>query len=145
MKVHYSHKRSDWGTPIELFNELNQKYGPFDIDVCANDKNAKCTSYYTEKDDALKFSHWVGRCFMNPPYGREIGKWIHKAWHSAEQGSLVVCLLPARTDTKWFHEYALKGQIHFLKGRLKFEGAQWSAPFPSMIVVFQPNPMGSIY
>lgn len=73
---------------------------------------------------------------MNPPYGREIGKWMKKAYESAQAGALVVCLVPSRTDTRWWHDYAMKGEIHFIKGRLKFGNAKTNAPFPSAVVIF---------
>ena len=73
---------------------------------------------------------------MNPPYGREIGAWMKKAYESSLQGAMVVCLVPARTDTKWWHDYAIKGEIEFIRGRLKFGKSKNSAPFPSAVVVF---------
>ena len=80
---------------------------------------------------------WVGRCWMNPPYGRGIGKWVQKAYEESLKGTLVVCLLPSRTDTKWWHDYVMKAkEICFIKGRLKFGGAKNSAPFPSCVVIF---------
>jgi len=75
---------------------------------------------------------------MNPPYGREIGKWVKKAYESAQSGATVVCLVPARTDTAWWHDYCAKGEIRFVRGRLKFGGSKNSAPFPSAVVIFRP-------
>lgn len=130
-----SSKTDEWETPKELFDVLNQKYH-FQTDVCATDENAKCPKYYTREIDGLK-QEWYGTCWMNPPYGREIGKWMKKAYkESKENGATVVCLVPARTDTAWWHEYAMKGEITFLRGRLKFGGAKDNAPFPSAVVVF---------
>lgn len=123
-----------WETPQELFDELNQKYN-FDVDVCALPKNAKCANYFTPEIDGLK-QEWIGTCWMNPPYGREIGKWMQKAYKSSLAGATVVCLVPARTDTAWWHDYAMKGKIEFIRGRLKFGNSKNSAPFPSAIVVF---------
>lgn len=120
-----------WSTPQDLYDKLNSKYH-FTCDVCALPENAKCDNYYTPEQDGLKQT-WGGHCFCNPPYGRDIGKWVEKAYKS---NALVVMLLPARTDTKWFHDYCIKGDITFIKGRLKFSGSKNSAPFPSMIVVF---------
>ena len=120
-----------WATPQDLFDKLNAEHH-FTLDVCAIAENAKCPRYYSPADDGL-MQDWVGVCWMNPPYGREIGRWVQKAYESKAK---VVCLLPARTDTKWFHEYCVKGQITFLRGRLKFGGSKNSAPFPSMLVVF---------
>ena len=121
-----------WATPQDLFDRLNAKY-QFTLDVCAIPENAKCERFFTPEIDGLS-QEWGGeRCFCNPPYGREIGKWIEKAYNS---NTLVVMLLPARTDTKWFHDYCIKGDITFLRGRLKFGNSKNYAPFPSMIVVF---------
>lgn len=133
MNVHFSSKTDIWATPQDLFDELNKQWN-FTLDPCALPENAKCDRFYTPEDDGLS-QNWNGHTvFMNPPYGREIGKWVKKAY---ESNCYAVCLLPARTDTKWFHDYCLKGEIIFLKGRLKFGGAKHSAPFPSMIVVFK--------
>lgn len=134
MDVHFSSKTDDWATPLDFFVSQDAIHG-FDLDVCASDSNAKCNEYYTKDDDALS-KQWKGVCWMNPPYGREIGKWVRKAYESSLSGAKVVCLLPARTDTKWFHDYCTKGSIEFIKGRLKFGGSKTNAPFPSMIVVF---------
>jgi len=81
---------------------------------------------------------WDGVCWMNPPYGRTIGKWMRKAYESSLTGSTVVCLVPARTDTAWWHDYAIKGEVRFLRGRLKFGGSANSAPFPNAVVIFRP-------
>lgn len=135
--VHFSSKSDDWSTPQSLYDELHKEFG-FDLDVCASKENAKCKKYISKKDDGLKVS-WRGyKCWMNPPYGRDIGKWIKKA--AERESGLTVALLPARTDTKYFHEYIYgKAEIRFLKGRLKFGGHQNSAPFPSMVVIFRNN------
>ena len=106
----------------------------FETDVCALPGNAKCKRFFTPEMDGLK-QEWTGVCWCNPPYGRQIGKWVEKACKSF---ATVVMLLPARTDTKWFHDWCLPyGKIEFLRGRLKFGGCENSAPFPSMIVVFE--------
>ena len=103
-------------------------------DVCATTDNAKCKEFYSPEQDGLA-QEWTGVCWCNPPYGREIGKWVRKA---AESSCTVVMLLPARTDTKWFHDYIYgKAEIRFIKGRLKFGDAKNSAPFPSMVVIFK--------
>lgn len=129
-----------WATPQDFFNRLNAEFD-FDIDVCASPDNAKCDTYFTKEQDGLSQS-WGGvTCWCNPPYGREVGKWVQKAYISSKnEGSTVVMLLPARTDTKWFHEYIYnQSEIRFIKGRLKFGGSANSAPFPSMVVVFRPQ------
>lgn len=138
MNVHFSSKTDMWATPQILFDELNKKFS-FEVDVCAIAENAKCEKYFTPEMDGLK-QEWHGICWMNPPYGRGIGEWIKKAYESSMAGALVVCLLPARTDTRWFHDYCTKGKIQFIRGRLKFGGHQNAAPFPSMIVVFGNKP-----
>lgn len=137
--VMFSSKKDEWSTPQELFDELNKEF-LFDVDVCALPQNAKCKWYYTPADDGLS-KPWIGNVWCNPPYGKHIGDWIEKAFFSAKTGvaNVVVMLLPARTDTKWFHEYIYKKrnvEVRFVKGRLKFGDAKSSAPFPSMIVVF---------
>lgn len=133
----YSSKSDDWGTPQKLFDELNAEFN-FDVDVCASAENAKCHRYFSKEENGLE-QDWTkfNTCFMNPPYGRQIGTWIEKAYDTSVNGTTVVCLLPARTDTRWFHDYCLKGEITFIKGRLKFNDGKVPAPFPSMIVVFR--------
>lgn len=133
----FSSKSNDWATPQDLFDNLNEEF-IFTLDPCASAGNAKCQKYFTQKQDGLK-QDWQGETvFCNPPYGREINKWVEKAYQeSRKSNTVVVMLLPSRTDTKWFHEYILPyGQIRFIRGRLKFGDSQNSAPFPSMIVVF---------
>ena len=135
--VMFSSKTDLWETPQDFFDDLDWEFH-FDLDVCALPKNAKCVRYYTPEEDGLA-QPWEGTCWLNPPYGREIGRWVKKAADSATGGATVVMLLPARTDTRWFHDYIYgKAEIRFVKGRLKFGGAKNSAPFPSM-VVFRPK------
>jgi phage N-6-adenine-methyltransferase len=117
---------------------MNALHGPLELDVCASATNAKCPRYYTRDDDGLA-QPWDGKCWMNPPYGRAIGQWMKKAYEESQRGALVVCLVPARTDTAWWHDYATKGQVTFIRGRIKFGGHVNSAPFPSATVVFLPN------
>jgi len=134
--VHYSSATDMWETPQPFFDVWNAKFR-FDWDVCATDENAKCAHYYTKENDGLS-KRWVGTVWMNPPYGKEIIKWMKKAYESARDGdATVVCLIPARTDTAWWHDYAMKGEITFIRGRLKFGNAENSAPFPSAVVVFE--------
>ena len=124
-----------WATPKKFFDELNKEFN-FTLDPCSNSENAKCSKFFTEKENGL-IQNWDNEIvFMNPPYGREISKWVKKA--SEARGGLVVCLLPARTDTKYFHDYIYgKAEIRFIKGRLKFGDSKNSAPFPSMVVIFK--------
>ena len=134
----FSSKNHAWATPRALFDSLNAEFGPFELDPCASVENAKCERFFTKEQDGLK-QEWAGKVFMNPPYGREIGAWVKKAFEAAKRGgATVVCLLPARTDTAWWHDYCAQGEVRFLRGRVKFEGATNSAPFPSAIVVFRP-------
>ncbi len=132
----FSSKVQTWETPIEFFNKVNEEF-KFDIDVCAVDETAKCSNYYTPEVDGLK-QEWKGVCWMNPPYGRQIGKWIEKAYNESVKGATVVCLIPARTDTKYWHEFIFPyaSEIRFIKGRLKFGNSDNSAPFPSALVIF---------
>ena len=132
----FSSKTDLWSTPQDLFNEVDNEFH-FDLDVCALPDNAKCKRYFSPEMDGLK-QDWTGVCWCNPPYGREIGKWVEKAYNTSLNGYTVVMLLPARTDTKWFHNFIYNiAEIRFLKGRLKFGNCNNSAPFPSMIVIFK--------
>ena len=130
----FSSNSCEWETPHDLFWLLDECFH-FTLDVCATHRNTKCKRYFTIEQDSLK-QEWTGRCWMNPPYGRGITSWVKKAFESSLNGALVVCLLPARMDTLWWHEYCMRGKITFIKGRLKFNGSKNSAPFPSAIVVF---------
>ena len=133
--VHFSSNTDLWSTPQEFFDELNREFN-FSLDVCATPDNAKCEKYFTKEDDGLA-QEWHGTVFMNPPYGREIYAWMEKASQSAKAGATVVCLVPARTDTKWWHEFAMPHEIRFIRGRLKFGDSKNSAPFPSAVVVIK--------
>ena len=137
MNIHFSSKSDMWSTPQDFFDAVSAEYGPFDLDVCATSENAKCAHYFTVVEDGLT-QKWWGTVWMNPPYGRAISKWVRKAYESSLGGATVVCLLPARTDTNWWHNYCLKGEIRFLRGRLKFSGAKNSAPFPCALIIFSP-------
>ena len=133
--VMFSSKTDLWATPQELFDELDKEFH-FELDVCATPENAKCRKFYTKEQDGLA-QPWTGLVWCNPPYGREIGQWVRRAFFAAVAGATVVMLLPARTDTRWFHEYIYgKAEVRFIRGRLKFGDARNSAPFPSMIVIF---------
>jgi site-specific DNA-methyltransferase (adenine-specific) len=128
----FTSNTDQWATPQDFFDKLNDEFH-FDLDVCATPENAKCEKYFTKDDDGLS-QQWGGVVYCNPPYGREIGKWVKKC---SEYEGVSVMLLPARTDTRWFHDYIYgKSEIRFIKGRLKFGGSKNSAPFPSMVVIF---------
>ena len=127
----------EWGTPRKLFKELDYEFH-FDLDACASEKNRKCKAYFSREINALKHS-WTSfkSVFMNPPYGKDIGRWLRKAYMTSLHGTTVVCLVPAKTDTIWWHNFCMKGEVRFIRGRLKFQGAKRSAPFASAIVIFR--------
>jgi site-specific DNA-methyltransferase (adenine-specific) len=133
--VHFSSATDEWPTPRSFFETVEREFGPFDLDPCATQESAKAPRYFTKADDGLA-QIWSGRVWMNPPYGRTIGLWMKKAYESSQAGCFVVCLVPARTDTAWWHDYAMKGTIRFIRGRLKFGESKNSAPFPSALVIF---------
>ena len=135
-----SSNKNNWETPQWLFDEILNEFH-LEVDVCANYTNRKLNVYFDKQTDGLS-REWdceTGGYWMNPPYGREIIKWVKKAYDSNQKhNSLIVALLPARTDTKWFHDFIYnKAEIRFIKGRLKFSGSKNSAPFPSMIVIWR--------
>ena len=137
-----SSKKMDYCTPQDFFDELDQEFH-FVLDAAATEKSAKCRRYYTPAENGLEmpWSCGGGGVFCNPPYGREIGRWVRKAWEEAKRGITVVLLIPARTDTAYFHNYIYgQAEIRFVRGRLRFtdeEGkAYQAAPFPSMVVVY---------
>ena len=137
LDVMYKSTKHDWGTPQALFDLLDREFN-FSTDVCATAANAKVPRYYTPEQNALA-QRWRGVCWMNPPYGREIGKWLAHAFAAAQSGATVVALVPARTDTHWWWSYCRYAEVRLLRGRLKFEDGSNKpscAPFPSAIVVF---------
>ena len=137
--VMFSSKTGEWSTPQDFFDKLNWRFGPFDLDPCANAANTKCTAFFSEDDDGLQ-KDWGGHtAFVNPPYGRGLDKWIAKGYQeSLKENTKVVMLVPARTDTKYWHKYVmLASELYFVKGRLKFGDSQNSAPFPSAVIVFE--------
>ena len=138
MDVHYSSKTNEWSTPQDFFDELDKEFN-FTLDPCATSENAKCTKYFTVEDDGLKQDWSNDIVFMNPPYGRDIKYWIKKAYEESLNGATVVCLIPARTDTTYWHNYIFgkADDIRFIKGRLKFGGSKNPAPFPSAIIIYK--------
>ena len=138
MDVHYSSKTNEWSTPQDFFDELDKEFD-FTLDPCATSENAKCTKYFTVEDDGLKQDWSNDVVFMNPPYGREIKYWVQKAYEESLKGATVVCLIPARTDTAYWHDYIFgkADDIRFLRGRLKFGGSKNPAPFPSAIIIYK--------
>lgn len=163
MDVHFSSQRQDWETPWPFYERLNAEFN-FELDVCATAENYKCANYFSPEQNGL-IQNWQGICWMNPPYGKPenpckpncqkkrckergyhivkyvpgICDWVKKAYEESQKGATVVCLLPARTDTEWWHRYCMKGEIRFIEGRLKFGGSTDAAPFPSVIVIFRPQ------
>jgi hypothetical protein len=124
--IHFSSQRMDWKTPKAVYQILHSEFS-FDHDPCP-------PNY---KIDGLK-TEWGGSSFVNPPYGRELPKWVEKAYEEHQKGKTVVLLIPSRTDTRWWHDYCMKAsEIRFIKGRLKFDDQKNSAPFPSAIVIFR--------
>lgn len=132
----YDSGSCEWATPQWLFDELDDEFH-FTLDPCSTDENAKCLKHYTVADNGLA-KDWTGETvFCNPPYGRGVTEWVRKCYLHATGGGTAVMLIPARTDTEWFHEYIYgKAEVRFLRGRVKFGGSKWNAPFPSMVVVF---------
>lgn len=147
MSVHFSSATGVWATPWALFREVDREFG-FTVDVCANADNAKCERFFSPEMDGLA-QDWSGEvCWMNPPYGREISRWMGKASDEARRGATVVCLVPARTDVAWWHDLVWDGakhqprrgvEVRFVAGRIRFgDSKNAGAPFPSAIVVFHP-------
>lgn len=150
MNVHFSAARSDWATPQWVFAKICETVGVEPVlDVCAEEHTAKCPVYYTKEDNAL-VKPWASDFWMNPPYGREVGNWVQRATQQVVvHGVRAVCLLPARTDTRWWHEYVMDcaAQVYFTRGRIKFECDDWlgethPAPFPSAVVLYVPEHAG---
>lgn len=153
--------KDEWRTPLWLYKALDREFGPFTLDPASTDENSLCDSYYTKEEDGLK-QEWDGSVYVNPPYS-QMRQWTQKGYEEALKGNtdVVVMLIAARTDTRAWWDYVRKGQVRFLKGRLKFEippemiekqkleAAQralegkaskifeaTSAPFPSAVVIF---------
>jgi site-specific DNA-methyltransferase (adenine-specific) len=134
----FSSATDQWATPLDFFRQWDALFH-FTLDVCADATNAKCERYFDREANGLRQDWGKNVCWMNPPYGREIKRWIDKAYEASVCGATVVCLLPARTDTAWWHDYIIPhAEVVFIRGRLKFGGATNSAPFPSALVTFYP-------
>lgn len=130
----FTASKDDWETPKELFDRMDRQFH-FEMDVAAKEENTKCRRFYTREMNGLSLP-WSKVNWCNPPYGKEIIEWCRKADEEAQNGKFTAMLIPARTDTRWFHEYCKKYRIEFLRGRVKFVGAKCGAPFPSMVVFF---------
>lgn len=126
-----------WATPAHLFQVLDEEFN-FTLDACATGENHLCRAYFTPEQDALT-RPWTGVVWCNPPYGRGLERWVEKAYRESQRGwaSTIVMLLPAATDTRWFHQYAPLGEVRFIAGRLRFGSAPHSAPFPSLLLIFR--------
>jgi len=135
-KNRFDSQSVEWETPDEIFAPLNKEFN-FTCDVAASPENAKVGIYFTKEDDALS-RKWHGRCWMNPPYGRDLPKWLQKALDESYKGVITVCLIPARTNTAWFHELCFnQAEVRFIKGRPKFNNADFGLPFPLAIVIYR--------
>ena len=133
-----SSNNGEWETPQAFFDRLDAEFG-FNLDAAASPENAKCDVYCTKEDDTFDFC-WSGTVWLNPPYGREIIRFVEKAYIESVTGATVVVLVPARTDTRWWHDYVMKAdEIRLVRGRLRFVGALSSAPFPSAVAIFRPR------
>ncbi len=138
LSVMYSSKTDQWSTPQDFYQMLDDEFH-FDLDPCADATNYKCDTYFTKEEDGL-LQDWGGhRVFCNPPYGKAISAWVRKCYEEGQKdNTLVVMLIPARTDTKYFHDYIYHhAEIRFIQGRLKFGNSKQSASFPSMVVIFR--------
>lgn len=138
INVMYSSKSNEWATPQEFYDELDKEFH-FTLDPCSTEENHKCEKFFTQKENGL-VQNWGGeRVFCNPPYGSEIKKWVEKGYREGtKDNTVVVLLIPARTDTTYFHDFIYhRCEIRFVRGRLKFGDSATSAPFPSMLVIFR--------
>lgn len=143
-KVHFSSRSNEWATPQSFFDRLNEEFR-FDLDPCCTTESAKCSTFYTEADDGL-VKPWFGTVFVNPPYGRGIGKWVKRCYDMAQDGCTVVLLMPVRSDTPYWHDYVMRSsEVRLVRGRLRFTGGpkenpdSHNAPFPCAVVVFRPG------
>ena len=130
-----------WGTPQALFDRLDGMFH-FEVDVCADDTNHKCPVYFTKEIDGLK-QDWTrfGSVFMNPPYGKGMDDWMRKIYTTARAGSLCVCVIPCRTDTRWWEFVMRSSEVWLIKGRLHYNDGEQGAPFPSCVVIYRPEDM----
>ena len=145
----YTSNSENWTTPSNFFRELNKEFN-FGLDAAALSTSTLCENWYgpdhvfKEMQDALKIDYWIhdseGKTiWMNPPYGRKIKSFMAKADAESKNGATIVCLIPSRTDTAWFQDYALPHEVRFIRGRLKFGDSKNSAPFPSALVIMRPQ------
>lgn len=139
----YMSNKDEWETPQPVFDKLDGEFH-FTLDPCASDENKKCDKYFTKEIDGLIQSWSDDTVYMNPPYGKELAKWVRKAFEESQNGTVVVCLIPSRTDTRFWHEFVMRArEIRFVTPRLSFVGSDNKAPFPASVVVFDPSYTGS--
>lgn len=134
----YTSDSAEWSTPQDFFDKLDEEFY-FTLDPCSTDENAKCRKHFTKEQNGLA-QDWTGETvFCNPLYGREIWKWCRKCYEHAMSGrGTAVMLVPARTDTGWFHDWVYgKAELRFIRGRLHFGGSKWNAPFPSLVAIYR--------
>jgi len=134
----FSSKTDQWATPDDFFKKINEEFD-FSLDPCADEFNHKCAKWFDKESNGL-LQDWGGyRVFCNPPYGKEIIKWVRKAYYESHKDNTLVCMLiPARTDTRYFHDYIEhRAEVRFIRGRLKFGNEKHPAPFPSMLVIWR--------
>jgi len=136
-KNRFGSKSVEWATPESVYQPLNAEFS-FTCDLAASSQNAKCDNYFSAEDNSL-VQRWEGVCWLNPPYGRELPMWLRKAENSTSNGCTVVCLIPARTNTGWWHDIVMNHEVRFVRGRPKFNDSKYGLPFPLAIVVFRPK------
>jgi site-specific DNA-methyltransferase (adenine-specific) len=137
--VFWSSMKVTFPTPQYVFDLLDSEFH-FDLDAAATADNTKCKNFISPEQDALKVADWPGsRIYLNPPYTKGLGHWIQKAFEESRKGKIVVCFVPARVDTRWFHKHCTSpdAEVRFLDHRISFDGKN-KAPFPSMVIVFRP-------
>lgn len=132
----------EWSTPQPFFDGLDQEFR-FTLDAAASADNAKCIRYFDIDADGLSQAWDNQTVWCNPPYGDQVGRWVAKSHEAAQAGATVVMLIPARTDTAWWHRFAMQAdEVRLVRGRLRFSGATTNAPFPSAVVIFRPGTQG---
>jgi site-specific DNA-methyltransferase (adenine-specific) len=142
LAIHFSSATDEWPTPLVFFDCLDPEFH-FTLDPCATPENAKAARYFTRVSDGLR-QPWSGTVFVNPPYGRTIGRWIAKGHEVRLRTAIVACLIPARTDTRYGHDYVMRAaEVRVLHVRLRFERGAHCAPFPSTVGVFRPKADGT--
>ena len=131
-------KTVEWPTPQELYLPLHDEFR-FEMDVAATAENTKCPAFWTKEQDGL-VQPWARRNWMNPPYGRDVPRWLARALDESKRGATTVCLIPARTNTGWFHALCLEAaEVRFVRGRPKFGDADHGLPLPLAVVIYRPR------